>query len=77
LSGSLGIPGEIESSQVIESIAAVLALCKEAGKPCGIFAATAEKAKTYAEEGFDLIAVGMDCIVLLGGYKTIREITTQ
>jgi 2-keto-3-deoxy-L-rhamnonate aldolase RhmA len=73
LSGSFGIPGMIESPQVVESIAAVFASCKEAGKPCGIFAATAEKARDYAKEGFDLIAVGMDCSVLLGGYKTVRE----
>jgi 2-dehydro-3-deoxyglucarate aldolase/4-hydroxy-2-oxoheptanedioate aldolase len=73
LSGSFGIPGKIESPQVLESIADILARCKKGGKPCGIFAATAEKAKEYAAEGFDLIAVGMDCGVLLGGYKTIRD----
>jgi 2-keto-3-deoxy-L-rhamnonate aldolase RhmA len=73
LSGSFGIPGEIDSPQVVESIARVQAACREAGKPCGIFAATAEKAATYARSGFDLIAVGMDCTVLLGGYTSIRE----
>ncbi len=77
LSGSFGIPGKIESSQVVESIAAVRASCKRAGKPCGIFAATGERARTYAKEGFDLIAVGMDCSVLLDGYKTMREGTSQ
>ena len=54
-------------------IAKVQALAKDAGKPCGIFAATAEKAKFYANEGFDLVAVGMDCSTLLAGYKQIRE----
>jgi 2-keto-3-deoxy-L-rhamnonate aldolase RhmA len=73
LSGSFGIPGAIEASQVVESVASVLAICKKAGKPCGIFAATAEKAKAYAKDGFDLIAVGMDCTVLLGGYKMVRD----
>lgn len=73
LSGSLGIPGEIEAPRVVEGIAKVKALAKKAGKPCGIFAATAEKAKVYARDGFDLIAVGMDCSVLLGGYKQIHE----
>jgi 2-keto-3-deoxy-L-rhamnonate aldolase RhmA len=73
LSGSLGIPGEIEAPQVVEGIARVKALSKKAGKPCGIFAATAERARTYAKEGFDLIAVGMDCSVLLGGYRQIHE----
>jgi 2-dehydro-3-deoxyglucarate aldolase/4-hydroxy-2-oxoheptanedioate aldolase len=73
LSGSLGIPGEIEAPQVVEGIAKVKALAKKAGKPCGIFAATAAKAKVYARDGFDLIAVGMDCTVLLSGYKQIHE----
>jgi 2-keto-3-deoxy-L-rhamnonate aldolase RhmA len=73
LSGSLGIPGEIEASQVVEGIAKVMALSKKVGKPCGIFAATTEKAKVNAKEGFDLIAVGMDCTVLLGGYSQIHE----
>ncbi len=71
LSGSLGIPGQIEAPQVVEGIATVQAACKAAGKPCGIFAATAEKAKSYAEAGFELIAVGMDCSVLLGGYASV------
>jgi 2-keto-3-deoxy-L-rhamnonate aldolase RhmA len=73
LSGSFGIPGQIEAPQVIESIRSVLALCKKAGKPCGIFAATPEKARTYATQGFGFIGVGMDTIALLDAYKSIRE----
>ena len=72
LSGSLGIPGKVDAPQVVESIAKIQAICKEAGKPCGIFAATAEKASVYAKSGFDLIAVGMDCSILLGGYEAMR-----
>jgi 2-keto-3-deoxy-L-rhamnonate aldolase RhmA len=72
LSGSLGIPGKVEAPQVVESIARVQAVCKNAGKPCGIFATTAEKANVYAKSGFDLIAVGMDCSVLLSGYEAVR-----
>jgi 2-dehydro-3-deoxyglucarate aldolase/4-hydroxy-2-oxoheptanedioate aldolase len=71
LSGSFGIPGQIESPEVLESISTVQQLCKASGKPCGIFAATAEKAKTYAQMGFELIAVGMDCSVLMSGYKAV------
>ena len=71
LSGSLGIPGQIEAPEVAEGIARVQAVCKTAGKPCGVFAATAEKAKAYAKTGFDLIAVGMDCSVLLEGYRGV------
>jgi 2-dehydro-3-deoxyglucarate aldolase/4-hydroxy-2-oxoheptanedioate aldolase len=73
LSGSFGIPGEIEAPQVVEGIATVRAFCKRAGKPCGIFAADAEKAKAYAAAEFDLIAIGIDCSVFLGGYKALRD----
>jgi 2-keto-3-deoxy-L-rhamnonate aldolase RhmA len=73
LSGSFGMPGEIDSPQVVQSIARVLTLCKEAGKPCGIFAATPDKAKAYAAQGFNLIGVGMDTTILMEAYKLIRE----
>lgn len=72
LSGSFGIPGEIDSPQVVDGIAKVQMLCRGLGKPCGIFASTAEKAASYAAAGFPLIAVGMDCSVLLDGYRRLR-----
>jgi len=73
LSGSLGIPGQIDAPQVVEGIARVQQLCRRHGKPCGIFAATAEKARLYAESSFELVAVGMDCSVLLNGFKSVCE----
>ena len=76
LSGSFGIPGEIDSPRVVESIAKVRMQCKKAARPCGIFAATAEKARSYSSAGFDLIAVGMDCSVLLAGYNAVRTAIT-
>ena len=73
LSGSFGIPGQIDAPQVLEGIATVRELCKASGKPCGIFAATADKARAYTEKGFELVAVGIDCSVLMGGYRTVLE----
>lgn len=73
LSSSFGIPGQIDSPQVADGIAKVLALCKEGGKPCGIFAATAEKARAYAQLSFELIAVGIDTTTLLGGFTALRN----
>lgn len=73
MSASFGIPGEIEAPEVVDGIKKVRSLCRIAGKPCGIFAASAEKAKDYKELGFDLIALGMDCTTLLTGYKTLRH----
>lgn len=73
LSGSLGVPGQVDAPSVAEPIARVREACREAGKPCGIFAATAEKARAYADEGFEMIAVGIDTSVLLEAYKTLRS----
>jgi 2-keto-3-deoxy-L-rhamnonate aldolase RhmA len=73
LSGSFGIPGQIEAPEVVAAIAEVRKLSREAGKPCGIFAATAAKAREYAAEGFDLIAVGIDSSILLNAYKQLRD----
>jgi 2-keto-3-deoxy-L-rhamnonate aldolase RhmA len=73
LSSSYGVPGLIDSPVVAGSIASVLALCKQAGKPCGIFAATAQKARAYAEINFDLIAVGIDSTTLLSGFTALRN----
>jgi len=73
LSSSFGIPGQIDTPQVADSIATVRALCKEAGKPCGIFAATAEKARDYAQMNFELIAVGIDTTTLLSGFTALRN----
>jgi 2-dehydro-3-deoxyglucarate aldolase len=73
LSSSYGIPGQIDSPQVARAVASVLALCKQTGKPCGIFAATAEKARAYAQMNFDLIAVGIDTTTLLSGFTSLRN----
>lgn len=72
LSGSFGIPGQINATQVSDGIARVLSLCKQARKPCGIFAADADKAHAYALQGFDLVAVGMDTTALLSAYRSLR-----
>jgi 2-keto-3-deoxy-L-rhamnonate aldolase RhmA len=71
LSGSFGIPGEIDSRQVVDGIATVQKACATAGQPCGIFAATVKKAASYAADGFQLIAIGMDCSLLADGFKSV------
>lgn len=72
LSGSFGMPGQIDAPPVIEGIAAVQSLCRQSGKPCGIFAANAEKARACADAGFDLVAVGLDSTILLNAYRDIH-----
>ncbi len=71
LSGSCGVPGEIECTQVQDGITAVLQSCQRAGKPCGIFAATAEAGQRYSAQGFDLIGIGLDSLILGNAYKAL------
>jgi 2-keto-3-deoxy-L-rhamnonate aldolase RhmA len=71
LSGSCGVPGDIACRQVQQGIARVLRSCKDAGKPCGIFAATADAAQLYVAQGFDLIGVGLDSLILGNAYRAL------
>lgn len=73
LSGSFGIPGAVDDPQVVAAINKVLAACKKRQKPIGIFAKDAQTARKYAEQGFQLIAVGIDIHYLLMGAKTTLE----
>jgi 2-keto-3-deoxy-L-rhamnonate aldolase RhmA len=73
LSGSYGIPGQVDAPPVLDAIARVREACRVANKPCGIFAATAEKARAYATDGFEFIAAGIDTCILLDAYKSLRN----
>ena len=73
LSGSFGIPGKVEAEEVRAAISLVRELTRQAGKPCGIFAATSEKAREYRAQGFDMIAVGVDSAILLDAYGRLRQ----
>lgn len=73
LSASLGMPGEIAAPPVAEAIASVHQHCRQAGKPCGIFAANAENARIYAAAGFDLIVAGIDSTILLNALTALRR----
>jgi 2-keto-3-deoxy-L-rhamnonate aldolase RhmA len=69
LSGSLGVLGDVGSEQVTAAIATVLAACKVAKVPCGIFAANGEAARQYLAQGFDFVGAGVDTMLLLSAMK--------
>ena len=73
LSGSFGISGQIDAPQLVGGVATVQRLYRMHGKPYGIFAATADKARAYAQSGFNLIAAGMDRSVLLKAFTSLRN----
>lgn len=75
LSGSLGVLGQTGHPRVLEAIETVRDACRAAGMPVGIFAADVETAKRYVEEGFTLIALGMDAFfVWQGAQRALAEL---
>jgi 2-dehydro-3-deoxyglucarate aldolase/4-hydroxy-2-oxoheptanedioate aldolase len=64
LSGSLGVLGEIDHPLVLEAIDTIRHHCEAAAVPLGIFAADVAMARRYIEQGFTLIALGMDAFFL-------------
>lgn len=75
LSGSLGCPGEFDRPEVADALARYEAACDAAGKPRGVHsvAPDAEKARTYLERGYSLIALGVDFLFLSTLARSARE----
>lgn len=69
LSGSLGTLGEVDAPVVADAIARVLAACKAARMPCGIFAGDGQRAARAIAQGFDFVGAGVDTALLLGAYR--------
>ena len=66
LSGSLGVPGELDHPLVKEASKSVIEACEKAGKSCGfqIAAVTETKVRAYLDEGFNFIILSSDLFVL-------------
>ncbi len=64
LSASLDRMGQVEHPEVQAAIQRVRQACQAQGMPLGIFAATAEHARAYIQEGYRLVAVSGDTLML-------------
>lgn len=73
LSASFGKPGKIDEPEVRDAIRHVQTICREKGVPLGIFSATAEGAKTYLAEGYRLIAVSSDILMLVNSARELLK----
>lgn len=72
LSGSMGKIGHIGDSDVQDAISKVRKCAAQAGVSLGIFGADSEAVKPFIEDGYNLIAVSMDTM-LIG--KAAKEVT--
>lgn len=64
LSASMGKPGKISDPEVQGYIRQVRKACQQRKKPIGIFTISVDDAKPYLDQGYALIAVGVDTLML-------------
>lgn len=67
LSGSLGLLGQVNHPQVQEAIDRVIAACRAAGMPLGLYVGDAAGARAAIARGFSMIALASDAGLLLAG----------
>ena len=63
LSGSLGKPGQIDDPEVQRYINRVREACLKCKKPIGIIGISVDAAKPFLDQGYSLIAVGIDTMI--------------
>ncbi len=73
LSASMDHMGQVEHPDVQAAIQRVHHACQSQGMPLGIFATTAARAKAYVQEGYRLVAVGGDTLMLGSAARDILE----
>ena len=73
LSGSMGMLGEVRSPEVQKEITKVRLSCSKAGIPAGIFSADIDSALPHIEQGFILIALGIDTNFLIDSIRRIMD----
>ncbi|MBD2085765.1 aldolase/citrate lyase family protein [Trichocoleus sp. ST-U3] len=65
LSQSLGIPGQVQDSRVIELMQKCVTTIRKAGKSAGTFADNPETAKQWIDDGVQYITLGVDVGIFL------------
>jgi 4-hydroxy-2-oxoheptanedioate aldolase len=73
LAGALGHLGDSNHPTVQAAISDALMRMQKAGKPAGIFATSAENAKTSAAMGARMVSIGTDIGLLSGGARQLRK----
>lgn len=69
LSGSMGILGQTDHPDVESAIQKVLAASRRANVACGIVALDSDQANRRIEQGFTLIVLAIDVLMLIGAAK--------
>lgn len=73
LAGALGHLGDAGHPEVRDAISSAIQAVRRAGKPAGIFAASAESARLYVAAGAQLVSVGSDIGLLSNGARALQR----
>ena len=73
LAASLGKMGRIDDPVVSDAIEHVTRTCRAAGIPTGYFGVSAAAIRPYMEQGYTMIAAGVDTLFLAGAAKRLLE----
>lgn len=73
LAASMNYLGNTEHPDVVAAIDQVREVSEQCGKPVGIFHGDPARALAYGEQGFSLIACGVDSILLGSAAKALAE----
>lgn len=73
LSGSMGKPGQINDPQVQEAIKSVIGACEKRGIARAIYAHSPEHARTYMSQGYTVIGLCTDNILLARAAKAALD----
>ncbi len=71
LSGSMGRLGDVDHLDVLAAIEGVRLACERAGKPLGIYTGAPEAARRFLAQGYSLVAVGADTMLLGGAARQL------
>jgi 2-dehydro-3-deoxyglucarate aldolase/4-hydroxy-2-oxoheptanedioate aldolase len=74
LSASMNKMGKVQDREVVDSIEYIRDKCTDAGMPLGIFGTSTDIVNTYKKQGFGLLAVNMDVLMLgKGANETLMD----
>lgn len=79
LTGSMGIPGQLENPKVEAILNRILEACLEAGKSAGIHDVrpTPDSVSHLIEKGFTFLAIGVDMVFIQTAAQNIIEFTRE
>lgn len=66
----------VMDQELTDALQKTLAAARQAGKKCGIFAASAEQASYFMEQGYDMVVAATDYTTLRFSLRTAMDVAS-